>query len=172
MRRREFIALLGGAAAWPLMARAQQREGMRRIGVLLAPGSDDKEYPHLVTAFLQRLQQLGWGDGHNVQIAIRWSGGDIERIRKNAVELVALAPDVIVAPGAATAGPLLDATRTIPVVLMIVPDPVGAGFVQSLARPGGNATGFASFEYGIGSKWLELLKQIALLGYSWTEQKS
>jgi putative tryptophan/tyrosine transport system substrate-binding protein len=160
MRRRDFLSLLGGAA-WPLAARAQRGEKMRRIGVLLAPGPDDKEYSHLVTAFLQRLQQLGWGDGHNVQIAIRWSGGNSERIRKNAVELVALAPEVIVAPGAATAGPLLDATRTIPVVFMIVPDPVGAGFVQTLARPGGNATGFASFEYGIGSKWLELLKQIA-----------
>jgi putative ABC transport system substrate-binding protein len=162
MRRREVISLLGGAAAaWPLAVRAQQRERMRRIGVLLAPSETDTEYPALLRAFLERLQQLGWAEGRNLQLDVRWSGGQIDRIRRKALELVALGPDVIVGPGAATAGPLVEATRSIPIVFMIVPDPVGAGFVQNLARPGGNVTGFASFEFGIAGKWLELLKQVA-----------
>jgi putative ABC transport system substrate-binding protein len=162
VRRREFITLLGGvAAAWPLSLRAQQRGRIPRIGVLLPTSADDTEYPALLDAFLQGLQQLGWTDGCNLQTDIRWSGGNADGINKNAVELAALAPDVIVAPGSATVGPLLQATRTIPIVFMVVPDPVGAGFVDSLARPGGNATGFTSFEYDIGGKWLELLKEIA-----------
>ncbi len=162
VRRREFITLLGGvAAAWPLSLRAQQRGRIPRIGVLLPTSADDTEYPALLDAFLQGLQQLGWTDGRNLQTDIRWSGGNADGISKNAVELAALAPDVIVAPGSATVGPLLQATRTIPIVFMVVPDPVGAGFVDSLARPGGNATGFTSFEYDIGGKWLELLKEIA-----------
>ena len=162
MRRREFIALLGGAAAaWPLIARAQQGERVRRIGVLLSAATDDPEYPTLLSAFLQRLQELGWSDGRNVKIDVRWGGGNAETVRRHAAELVALAPDVIVAPGGASTGPVLQATQSIPVVFTIVPDPVGAGFVESLARPGRNATGFTSFEYGISGKWLELLKEIA-----------
>ena len=162
MRRREFIALLGGAAVgWPLAARAQQGEHVRRIGVLLSVATDDPEYPTLLNAFLHRLQELGWRDGRNLKIEVRWGDGGAEGTRKHAAELVALAPDVIVAPGGASTAPLLQATRSIPVVFTIVPDPVGAGFVDSLARPGRNATGFTSFEYGIGGKWLELLKEIA-----------
>jgi putative tryptophan/tyrosine transport system substrate-binding protein len=168
MRRREFITLLGGAAAspsflWPIAARAQQGERMRRIGVLMPSAADDEEYQARMTAFLQRLAQLGWLDGRNVRIDTRWAGGYADRIRRMAVELVALAPDVILAPGSATTGPLLQATRTIPIVFATIPDPVGAGFVESLARPGGNATGFIAFEYGLSAKWLELLKQIAPL---------
>jgi putative ABC transport system substrate-binding protein len=162
MQRRDFVTLLGGAAAaWPLAARAQRPDRIKRIGVLLPASADDAEYPGLLNAFLQGLQQLGWTDRHNLQIDIRWSGGNADGINKDAVELAALAPDVIVAPGSSTAGPLLQATRTVPIVFMVVPDPVGAGFVDSLSRPGGNATGFTSFEYGIGGKWLELLKEIA-----------
>jgi putative ABC transport system substrate-binding protein len=162
MQRRDFVTLLGGAAvAWPLAARAQRPDRIKRIGVLLPASADDAEYPALLNAFLQGLQQLGWTDGHNLQIDIRWSGGNADGINKNAVELAALSPDVIVAPGSSTVGPLLQATRTVPIVFMVVPDPVGAGFVDSLSRPGGNATGFTSFEYGIGGKWLELLKEIA-----------
>jgi putative ABC transport system substrate-binding protein len=162
MRRREFITLLGGAAAWPLAARAQQGERMRRIGVLMPSAADDAEYQARLMAFLQGLAQLGWLDGRNVHIDTRWAVGDADRIRKYAAELVALAPDVILAPGSATTGPLMQATRTIPIVFATIPDPVGAGFVESLARPGGNATGFIAFEYGLSAKWLELLKQIAL----------
>ncbi|HZN31718.1 MAG TPA: ABC transporter substrate-binding protein [Xanthobacteraceae bacterium] len=162
MRRRAFILGLGGAAAgWPLAARAQQRERMRRIGVLLPATASDSEYPTLVGAFLQELQQLGWALGRNLQMDIRWSGGNVDLLRKDAVELAGLAPDVIFAAGATATDPLLQATRTVPVVFTIVPDPVGAGFVSSLHRPGGNATGFTSFEYGIGGKWLELIKEIA-----------
>jgi putative ABC transport system substrate-binding protein len=162
MKRREFITLLGGAAAgWPLGARAQQAERMRRIGVLMPSAADDPEYQARMTAFLQGLGQLGWTSGRNVRIDTRWAAADADRIRKYAAELVALAPEVILAPGSATVGPLLQATRTIPIVFATVPDPVGAGFVESLARPGGNATGFIAFEYGLGAKWLELLKQIA-----------
>jgi len=162
MKRREFITLLGGAAVvWPLAARAQQPERMRRVGILLSAAADDSEYPALVAAFLQRLAQLGWTDGRNLRIDTRWGAGDADNIRKHAAELAALAPDVILAPGGATLGPLLQVTRTVPIVFTIVPDPVGAGLVDSLARPGGNATGFTSFEYGIGGKWLELLKELA-----------
>jgi putative ABC transport system substrate-binding protein len=161
MRRREFVGLVGGALACSLAARAQQGMPVRRIGLLLTAPPDDSEYPTLVDAFLQRLRELGWSEGRNLRVDIRWGGAGPEAVHKHAAELVALAPDVIVAPGSSTAGPALQATRSIPVVFTIVPDPVGAGFVESLARPGGNATGFASFEYGIGGKWLELLKEIA-----------
>jgi putative tryptophan/tyrosine transport system substrate-binding protein len=162
IKRREFITLLGGAAtAWPLAARAQQPDRMRRIGVLAPFAADDPEQQVRVAAFVQGLQQLGWTDGRNVQIDYRWAAGDADRMRKYAAELIALAPDAILAAGGATVGPLLQATRTVPVVFTLTPDPVGAGFVDSLARPGGNATGFTNFEYGIGVKWLELLKEIA-----------
>src|SRR5215211_2961447 len=162
MKRREFITLLGGAAvAWPLAARAQQRKPMRRIGVLVGIAADDAIAQARNAAFLQRLAQLGWTVGQNLQIDYRWSAGNLNEIRKHAAELVALAPEVILASGSATAGPLLETTRTVPIVFAIVPDPVGAGFVNSLQRPGGNATGFTTFEYGIGAKWLELLKEIA-----------
>jgi len=162
MKRREFIALVGGvAAAWPLAARAQQPERVRRIGVLMNIASDDAEGQARLAAFHQGLQQLGWTVGHNVRIDYRWGGGNADNIRKQAAELAALAPDVVLAAGAAVVGPLLQATRTVPVVFVIVPDPVGAGFVDSLARPGGNATGFITYEYSISAKWLELLKQIA-----------
>ena len=159
-RRREFLTLLGGAAAWPLTARAQQREPMRRVGVLMTLSADDVIGQTRVAALLQGLQQAGWEVGRNLRIELRSSGANPEDIRKQAGELVALAPDVIVANGSAAAGPLLEATRSVPIVFAIVPDPVGAGYVDSLARPGGNATGFTSFEYGIGGKWLELLKEI------------
>ena len=161
MRRRDFISLVGGTLAWPLTARAQQREKMRRIGVLLNNAADDPESQRRMTALVQGLQQLGWTDGRNLRIEARWGAGDAERLRKNAAELVALAPDVVVAEGSASLGPLLQLTRAIPVVFTIVPDPVGAGFVDSLSRPGGNATGFSQFEFGLSGKWLELLKEIA-----------
>src|SRR5262245_44357820 len=162
MRRRDFITLLGGtAAAWPLAARAQQAERMRRIGVLTNLAADDAEAQLRNTAFVQALAQLGWAVGQNLQIEHRWAGGDADRIRKYAAELVALTPNVILATGAAGVAPLLQVTRTVPVVFALVPDPVGAGFIDSLARPGGNATGFVQFEYGISGKWLELLKEIA-----------
>jgi putative tryptophan/tyrosine transport system substrate-binding protein len=162
MRRREFITLLGGAAAaWPLAARAQQSERMRRIGVLMTFPADDAEAQARVGALLQGLQQLDWAIGRNIRIEVRWAGGNTQDIRRHAAELTALAPDVVVANGSAAVGPLLQATRTVPIVFAIVPDPVGAGFVDSLARPGGNATGFMLFEYGIGGKWLELLREIA-----------
>jgi ABC-type uncharacterized transport system substrate-binding protein len=161
MKRREFILAIGAAAAWPLAARAQQAEQMRRIGVLIANAESDPEGQARIAAFQQGLQQFGWTIGRNVQIDSRWPAGDSERIRRYAAELVALSPDVILATGSAAAGPLLQATRTVPIVFVIVPDPVGAGFVNSLARPGGNATGFIQFEYAISGKWLELLKEIA-----------
>src|SRR6516225_8457789 len=161
MKRREFITLLGGAAAWPLAARAQQPERARRIGVLTPFAADDPEAKARVEAFVQALQQLGWSVGRNVQIDIRWGAGDAERTRHYAAELVALAPDAILAAGGATVGPLLQATRSVPIVFTLTPDPVGAGFVDSLSNPGGNATGFTNFEYGIGVKWVELLKEIA-----------
>jgi putative ABC transport system substrate-binding protein len=161
MQRREFITLLGGgAAAWPVAGLAQQPNGMRPIGVF-AGIKDDAEGQARVAAFLQGLQQLGWIDGRNMRIDYRWGGGDADNIRRHAAELAALAPDVILAAGGAVVGPLLQATRTVPVVFVIVPDPVGGGFVDSLARPGGNATGFISFEYSISAKWLGLLKEIA-----------
>ena len=162
MRRRDVITLLGGAAAaWPLAARAQQSDRVRRIGVLIPVAADDAEAKARLAAFRQGLRQLGWVDGRNVQIDTRWSGGDPERIRTHAAELVTLTPDVILAAGGVVVGPLLQATRTVPIVFTQTPDPVGAGFVASLARPGGNATGFALFEFGISVKWLELLKEIA-----------
>ena len=161
MRRREVITLLCGAAVWPLAARAQQPERMRRVGILLAATADDAEYQAWVGAFLQALALLGWTIGHNMQIDTRWATTNAGEIRKHAAELAALAPDVILAQGASTVRPLLQATRTVPIVFPVVADPVGAGFVDSLARPGGNATGFKSTEYSMGGKWLELLKQTA-----------
>jgi putative ABC transport system substrate-binding protein len=161
MRRRQFIALLGGAATWPVVVRAQQNERMRRIGVLLPSEADDPEYEARMKAFTERLVQLGWIEGRNIQIERRWAKGNAEQTRKLAAELVALAPNVILAPGSSATGPLLQATSTIPIVFATIPDPVAAGYVESLSRPGGNATGFASFEYSIGGKWLELLKEIA-----------
>jgi putative ABC transport system substrate-binding protein len=162
VRRREFITLLGGAAvAWPLAARAQQGERMRRIGVLMTLAADDPEGQARLTAFVQGLQELGWTDGRNVRIDYRWPAGDAERTRRYATELAALAPDVILAGGGSVVPSLLQATRTVPIVFTQTPDPVGAGFVNSLARPGGNATGFLLYEYGISAKWLELLKEIA-----------
>ena len=162
MRRRKFIALLGGSAiVWPLAARAQQSERMRRIAVLLPATTDDPQYQTWLGAFLQGLQQSGWTIGRNVQIDTRWATANADAVRRNAAELVALAPDVIFANGASTLGPLLNVTRTVPIVFAAVADPVGAGFVHNLARPGGNATGFMAFEYSISAKWLELLKQIA-----------
>jgi putative ABC transport system substrate-binding protein len=161
MRRREFIKSIGGAAiAWPLSARAQQGERMRRIGVLMNLASDDAEGQARLAAFQRELRQLGWSVGGNVRIDYRWGAGDAERTQRYAVELVALAPDVILAIGANVAA-LLQATSSVPIVFVAVPDPVGAGFVENLARPGGNATGFTTFEYSIGEKWLELLKEIA-----------
>ena len=160
--RREFITLLGGAAAaWPFAARAQHPARMRRIGVFMHFASGDAEGQARIGAFLQGLQEFGWVIGSNVQIDYRWSAGDPERGRRHAAELLALAPDVILATGGATVGPLQQATRTVPIVFMLIPDPVGAGFVENLARPGGNLTGFAVFEYGFGAKYVELLKEIA-----------
>ena len=160
--RRELLAALGGAAAaWPLAAGAQQGGRMRRVGVLQNLASDDPAEQARLMAFGQGLQELGWTIGRNVRIENRWSAGDPERIRRNTEEMVALAPDVILASGNAGVAPLLQATRTVPVVFVIVPDPVGAGFVDSLARPGGNATGFIAYEYGLSGKWLEVLKEIA-----------
>ena len=160
--RREFITLLGcAAAAWPFAARAQQGERVRRIGVLMNLSSDDPESQARNAAFLQTLGGLGWIVGRNITIDYRWTAGDLEQIRKSAAELVALAPDVIVAVGALNVAPLRQLTRTIPIVFTRVTDPVGNGFVESMARPGGNATGFALFEFGISPKWLELLKEIA-----------
>ena len=162
MRRRDFIKVIGGTAgAWPLAARAQQRERMRRIGVLATVTADSPEWQARLAAFQQGLQQLGWTDGGNVKIDIRWAAGNADNIRKYAAEFAALTPDVILAAGGAAVGPLLQATRTVPIVFAQVIDPVGAAFVDSLARPGGNATGFTSFEFGLSAKWLELLKEIA-----------
>ena len=162
MRRREFISFLCGAvAAWPLAARSQQGERLRHIGVLLPAPADDPDYQPWLGAFRQALQQLGWTDGGNIRIDIRWATANVAGIRKHAAELVALSPDVILAPGTGTVGPLLQTTRTVPIVFPIIADPVAGGLVDSLARPGGNATGFMLFEYSISGKWLELLKQIA-----------
>ena len=162
MKRRDFITLLGGAAAiWPLAARAQQPERMRRIGVLLPAAADDAVFQTRMAVFLQELALLGWTIGRNARIDTRWAGATPAEIRKHAAELVALAPDVILAHGVPTLGPLLQATRTVPIVFPTAADPVAAGFVDSLARPGGNATGFMDLEYGMAGKWLELLKQIA-----------
>ena len=161
MRRREFITLLGGAAvAWPLKAHAQQPERMRRIGVLAPTAPDDAEAQTRFAALRQGLQRFGWIEGRNLQIDARWGAGDAGAIGSAATELAALVPDVIVASGSAVAA-ILQATRTVPIVFVSVPDPVGSGFVESLAQPGGNATGFIMFEYGLSAKWLELLKEIA-----------
>jgi ABC-type uncharacterized transport system substrate-binding protein len=160
MRRREFITLLGGAVgAWPLAARAQQGDPMRRIGVLMTTAADDPESQARITSFVKGLKEFGWTDGRNVQLDFRF-GTDIAATRKHAADMVAIAPDVILAQGSGAAGPLLQLTHIVPIVFVIVPDPVGAGFVASLARPGGNATGFLSFEYSVGAKWLELLREI------------
>jgi putative ABC transport system substrate-binding protein len=161
VRRREFIAGIGGALVWPLAARAQQPERIRRVGVLLPATADDAEYQAWVGAFLQGLAVLGWTIGRNVRIDTRWATANAAEIRRHAAELAALAPDVILAHGDSTAGAMLQATRTVPIVFPIVADPVGAGHVDSLARPGGNATGFLGFEYSLSGKWPELLKEIA-----------
>ncbi len=162
MRRRGFITLLGGAAAvWPLAARAQQAERVRRIALLSGAIADDPDTLLRISAFMQGLQELGWAIGRNLRIDIRFGAGDSDRIRKYAAELVALAPEVILAIGATAVAPLQQLSRTIPIVFVNVTDPVSGGFVASLARPGGNATGFIGVEYGMSAKWLELLKQIA-----------
>ena len=161
MKRREFIAGLGGATAWPITGRAQQSAQMRRIGVLMPVSADDLDIQADLAAFVQGLQGLGWIDGSNMRIDVRWSGSDATAVNSSAVELAALAPDAILTVGAAAMGPLLQATRTVPIVFVNVADPVGAGFVDSLAQPGGNATGFVQFEYSLSGKWLELLKQVA-----------
>jgi putative tryptophan/tyrosine transport system substrate-binding protein len=161
MKRRAFIAGLGAAVAWPLTARAQQPERMRRIGVLVGAGADGIEAQARQAVFQQGLQQLGWADGRNVRIDTRWGAANADDIHKYAAELVALAPDVILAAGNAPVERLLQATRTVSIVFVIVLDPVGSGFVDSLSQPGGNATGFMQFEYSLTAKWLELLKQIA-----------
>ena len=162
MRRRDFIAVLGGAAAAvPFAARAQQPARIRRIGMIMPAASDDSEYPVRIGAFLQEMQQSGWLIGRNMRIDTRWTSGNADNARKYAAEFVALAPDVILAAGASTVRPLLQATRTVPIVFPAVGDPVAAGFVDSLARPGGNATGFMAFEYTLSAKWVALLKEIA-----------
>jgi len=160
-RRREFITLLGGAAAWPLAARAQQAERVRRIGVLMNATADHPQGGAAVTAFQQALQQLGWSDGRNVRIDTRWGANDVDRDHRYAAELVGLAPDVILASGTLSLASLQRVTRSLPIVFVRVSDPVGAGFVDTLSRPGSNATGFMLFEYSLSGKWLELLKQIA-----------
>ncbi|MFZ1088671.1 MAG: ABC transporter substrate-binding protein [Xanthobacteraceae bacterium] len=161
MQRREFIGLIGGAAAWSVAANAQQGERLRRIGVLMPFAASDPQYRARTGAFVQGLSQLGWFDGRNMRIEYRAStGNNADEIRKYATELVTLAPDVILATGVSTVGPLQQATHTIPIVFAVVPDPVGAGIVDSLARPGGNVTGFSTYEYGVSGKWLELLKEI------------
>jgi putative ABC transport system substrate-binding protein len=161
MKRRQFISLIGGAAALPFAAHAQQPERTRRIGVLLPAAADDAVFQARFGAFLQGLALLGWSSGRNVRIDTHWATANAAEIRRHAAELAALAPDVILAHGASTVGPLLQVTRTVPTVFPVAVDPVGAGFVNSLARPGGNATGFMNFEYSLSGKWLELLKEIA-----------
>jgi putative tryptophan/tyrosine transport system substrate-binding protein len=161
MKRREFIALLGGTvASWPLAARAQQRERARRVGVLMNAAAEDSEAQSYVAAFQQGMQELGWSVGHNLRIDIRWGGDDADRWRRYAEELLALSPDVIVAAGGAIVSRLQRVSRTVPIVFAQSIDPVGAGVVASLPRPGGNATGFAQFEYSLSGKWAELLKEI------------
>jgi putative tryptophan/tyrosine transport system substrate-binding protein len=162
MRRREFITLIGGAAAaWPLHARAQQPEATRRIGILVSIGADDRQGQARRAAFVQRLRELGWTESQNVRIETRWAAGNAADMRKYAAELVSFAPNVILAAGGSTVVPLMQATNTIPIVFTGVSDPVGGGLVASLARPGGNVTGFTVFEYGMSGKWLELLKEVA-----------
>jgi putative tryptophan/tyrosine transport system substrate-binding protein len=159
--RRQFITLLGGAVAWPLAARAQQRERVRRIGVLMALAADDLQSTPRVAAFAQGLEQLGWSIGSNVRLDYRWATGNADAARKHANELLALAPDVILANGSPAVAALQSATRSVPIVFVTVVDPVGAGFIDTLSRPGGNATGFTNYEYSMSGKWLELLKEIA-----------
>ena len=149
MRRRKFITLLGGAAAWPFAARAQQRARMRRVGALIALAADDPQSQRQLTAFVQGLQELGWTEGQNVRVDVRWAAGNTERTRGYAAELLDLGCEVILASGGMVVAGVLQATRNVPVVFTLTPDPVAAGFVASLARPGGNATGFTGFEYGI-----------------------
>jgi putative tryptophan/tyrosine transport system substrate-binding protein len=161
MNRRAFMTLFGGAAAWPLAARAQQPGRMRHIGVLIPFAADGPDSQTRITAFLNTLHQLGWADGRNIRVSYRWRAANAELTRQYAEELAALVPDVILASGGSVVRPLLQVTRTIPVVFTQAPDPVGSGFVASMARPGGNATGFSQFESGLSAKWLELLKQIA-----------
>ena len=162
MRRREFVSLLGSAAAaWPLVAQAQQPERMRRIGVLMNVAADNPEGQARMSAFARGLQELGWTDGHNMRLDVRWGAGEADRIRRYVSELLALSPDVILANTSSIVAALQQATSAVPIVFVGVIDPVGAGFVDSLARPGGNATGFVTFEYAIAAKWLELLKEIA-----------
>src|SRR5262245_48820784 len=161
MRRRQFLLLGGGAAAWPLAARAQQRERMRRIGVLMHLAADDPEGQRRVAAFLQGLQEAGWAIGRNVNIDMRWAAGEADRYPRYAMELVALAPDVILASATPSARAVQQTTRTVPIVFVLVPDAVGSGIVASLSRPGGNATGLTPNEFGLSGKWLELLKEIA-----------
>ena len=161
MRRRDFAAALCAAAGWPLSLRAQQGDRMRRIGVLISLAEDDPQAQARLRAFVNALRQMGWTDGGNARIEVRWAAASADRIRRYAAELVGLAPDVILASGGSTMAPLLQATRTIPIVFAQVPDPVGSGFVESLSRPGGNTTGFAASDFGLSAKWLELLKQAA-----------
>jgi len=162
MQRRDFITLLGGAAAtWPFAARAQQPEPMRRIGILTGIAGEDAQTKVRITAFLQELQKFGWTEGRNLRIDLRGGAGNIVDTRKYAKELVALAPDVILASGATPVALLLEATRTVPIVFTIVVDPMGAGFIEKLSRPGGNATGYMMFDYSLSGKWVELLKQVA-----------
>jgi putative tryptophan/tyrosine transport system substrate-binding protein len=161
LKRREFVTLIGGVAAWPITARAQQPERVRRIGVLINFRPDDPEGQARLTAFRQTLRELGWMDGDNVRMDVRWAGDDAELYRRHAEELVALAPDVILAGSSPSVAALQRATRSVPIVFVFVVDPLGAGFVTTLARPGGNTTGFAAFEYSISGKWLELLKEMA-----------
>ena len=160
-RRREFITLIGGAAVWSITAHAQQSKRMRRVGVLLPATADDLEFQARVGAFAQELRQLGWSIGQNIQIETQWATSNIDAIRTRAAELVALTPDVVLASGDSAVGALQQVTRTMPIVFVVVTDPIGAGFAQTLAHPGGNATGFLAFEYGISIKWLELLKEVA-----------
>jgi putative ABC transport system substrate-binding protein len=161
MRRRYFITLLGGAAAWPLAARAQQREQMRRIGVLVSAVEGDPKQLEYITAFAQGLAELGWTVGRNVRIEYRWGAGDLDRFRRYAAELVALSPDVVLASAGSIVGAFQQASRTVPIVFVTTIDPVGGGWVEGLSRPGTNATGFASYEFSMSGKWLELLKEIA-----------
>ena len=162
MKRRDFIkAIAGSAAVWPLTVRAQQGDRMRRLGIIIGPTGEESETKDRITAFLQELKHLGWDEGRNVRIEMRASAGNASAARKYAAELVAFAPDVILAVGGSTIAPLLEATHTVPIVFTITADPVGNGYVDSLARPGGNVTGFMSFDYSLSGKWLELLKEIA-----------
>jgi len=162
MRRRQFLELLGGvAASYPFSLRAQQADRMRRVSVLVGLAADTTEGQAALAVFVQALRDMGWVDGRNVKIEARWSGGHADDARKYAAELASLAPDVLVATGGASVGALLDASKSIPVVFANVPDPVGSGFVESLSRPGGRATGFIQFEYNLSGKWLGLLKQVA-----------